>query len=146
MSYYMRFILTDGTPPSLDAISDALSKIDSAFTMVQTSGEDEAGDLYYEDELCAEIEINQRGDPLCDEDIEDFVEELHKHDDPKREIVLEYLDRATGMVVAHVLRAGHEDPSILNKLWEWLFSTRKGVLQVDEEGFFDRDQRIVSLL
>ena len=146
MSYFMRFILTDGTPPTLEIIAEALRAVDTSFTVTQFSDDSESGDLYYGDDLYAEIEINLRGDPLCDEDIEDFVEELNKHDDPKSEIALNVLQRATGMVVLHVLRAGHENHLALNQLWDWLFATRAGLLQVDEEGFFDHDQQIVSLL
>jgi hypothetical protein len=146
MSYFMRFMLTDGAPPSLQTIAEALKSVDQAFDIVQDSVDSNAGDLYYGDDLYAEIEINQRGDPLCDEDIEDFIEELNKHDDPKRMIALDVLNRATGMVVVHVLRAGHENPALLDALWNWLFTTREGLLQIDEEGFFDQEQRIVSLL
>jgi hypothetical protein len=146
MSYFMRFMLTDGKPPTLVELASALKAADGAFSLVQDSADSEAGDLYCGDELYAEIEINQRGDPLCDEDIEDFVEELTKHDDPKRLIALDVLERATGMVVLHMLRAGHENPMVLNALWDWLFAAHAGLLQVDEEGFFDHDQRIVSLL
>lgn len=146
MSYFMRFVLTDGVPPSINSIAEALNAVDAAFSIAQTTADTASGDLYHGDDLFAEIEINERGDPLCDEDIEDFVEELNKHDDPKRVIALNALERATGMVVLHVLRAGHENPTVLNHLWEWLFATRTGLLQVDEEGFFDHEQRIVALL
>ena len=146
MSYFMRFILTDGAPPSLESVAEALSKVDAEFTIVKDSADTVSGDLYYDDDLCAEIEINQRGDPLCDEDIEDFVEELNKHDDPKRQIALEVLEQATGMIVVHVLRAGHENPAVLNHLWDWLFATRAGLHQVDEEGFFDHEGRVISML
>jgi hypothetical protein len=146
MSYFMRFIVTDGAPPSLEAITEALSKVDAAFSIVQDSADDTSGDLYYDDDLFAELEINARGDPLCDEDIEDFVDELHKNDDPKRQIALTVLEQATGMVVAHILREGHENPAVLNHLWDWLFATRAGLLQVDEEGFFDHEGRVVSML
>jgi hypothetical protein len=146
MSYFMRFMLTDGAPPTLEDVATALKAVDSAYSLVQDIADSMSGDLYHGDDLYAEIEINLRGDPLCDEDIEDFVEEMNKHDDPNREIALDVLQRATGMVVLHVLRAGHENHLALNQLWDWLFATRAGLLQVDEEGFFDHNQRIVSLL
>jgi hypothetical protein len=146
MSYYMRYILTDGAPPSLAMIEAALRERDSEFSLVVDVLEDTTADLYHGDELYGELEINQRGDPLCDEDLEDFEEELHKQDDPNREIVLDALAKATGMVVLHVLRDGHENPARLNLLWDWLFEIRAGLLQVDEEGFFNAQGRIVALL
>ena len=146
MSYYMRFVLTDGAPPALAEIEAALQAADAAFSILRDSASDEGGDLYYDADLYGEIEVNQRGDQLCDEDLEEFSEELNKHDDPNRMIVLNVLEQAAGMVVLHVLRAGHENPANLNLLWDWLFATRQGLLQVDEEGFFDHDRRIVTLL
>lgn len=146
MSYYMRFILTDGAPPPLDAMNTALKALDAAFDIPRDSSDPEVGELYHGDELLGEIETNQRGDPLCDEDLEDFREELDKQDDPNRQIALDVLKRATGMVVMHILRAGHENPGMVNRLWDWLFTTRAGLLQVDEEGFFDGERRIVSML
>jgi hypothetical protein len=146
VSYLMRFILTEGVPPSLDSIDGALKAIDMAFAITRDAADGAAGDLHYSDEIYGEIEINQRGDPLCDEDIEDFKEELNKQDDPNRVIALDALARATGMIVLRVLRAGHENPAILNHLWDWLFATRAGLLQVDEEGFFDHERLVVSIL
>jgi hypothetical protein len=146
MSYYMRYILTDGAPPSLAAIEAALREREAGFSVLRDTTDETVGDLYHGDDLYGELEINQRGEPLCDEDIEDFEDELNKQDDPNREIVLEALKQATGMVVLHVLRAGHDNPARLNLLWDWLFQTRAGLLQVDEEGFFSAQGRIVALL
>lgn len=146
MSYYMRYILTGGEPPSLAMIESALKQQDSAFSITVDATDEMAGDLYYGDDLYGEIDINRRGDPLCDEDIEDFEEELRKQDDPNRTTVLDVLANATGMVALHVLRAGHDNPARLNLLWDWLFQTRAGLLQVDEEGFFNAQGRVVSLL
>jgi hypothetical protein len=146
MSYYMRYFLTDGAPPSLLAIEAALQQQSAEFSIMVDATDDAVGDLYYGDDLYGEIEINQRGDPLCDEDIEDFEDELRKQDDPNRSTALEVLKKASGMVVVHVLRAGHDNPAHLNLLWDWLFQTRAGLLQVDEEGFFDAHGRVVSLL
>lgn len=146
MSYFMRFVLTDAAPPSLAEIEAALQAIDPDFLIVQDSSDEESADLMYGDDLFGEIEVNLRGDPLCDEDLEDLADELHKQDDPNREVALQALEQATGLIVVHILRAGHDNFSTLNLLWEWLFTTRQGLLQVDEEGFFDREKRIVSLL
>ena len=146
MSYYMRYILTDGAPPSLADIQAALKAYETEFSLAVDATDEASGDFYHGDDLYGEIEINQRGDPLCDEDIEDFEEELAKQDDPNRQRVLDVLAKATGMVVLHVLRDGHENPERLNLLWDWLFQTRAGLLQVDEEGFFNREGRVVSML
>jgi hypothetical protein len=146
MSYHMRFILTDGAPPSLEALEATFKAADPSFFIERDAADVSCGDLYHGDEVYAEIEINLRGDPVCDEDIEEFQEELEKHDDPNRLLVLDVLARATGMVVLRILLAGHENQQHLNVLWDWLFESRSGLLQVDSEGFFDREKRVVSLL
>jgi hypothetical protein len=146
MGYYMRFLFADGAPPSLDEIEAAMKAVDPDISIERDLADADGGELYHNEELLGVIEVNSRGDPLCDEDIEEFIEELGKHDDPNRMVVLDVLERATGMVVVQVLFGGHENPQYLDMLWDWLFNTRVGLLQVDEEGFFDGDERVISLL
>jgi hypothetical protein len=146
MSYFMRFIVTEQSPPSLDDIQAVLQAFDSAYFVVMDDADPTIGDLYYGDEVYAELEINLPGDPLCDEDIADLAEEVLKQDDPNRDVVLEMLDQAIGILVIHVLRAAHEDYARLAVLIEWLFDMFAGMLQVDEEGFFNSEGKVITLL
>lgn len=146
MSYLMRFILTDGEPPSLDELETVVRLRHPEAVIVQEIDDGDSGDLLVGDVPYAVIERSPRHDPLCEEDLDELREELIKQDDQNRTVALDVIDRATGMIVVQVLRAGHEDPQPLAVLWDWLFAERQGLLQVDLEGFFDRDRRIIALL
>lgn len=143
----MRFFLADGPPPALDEMAAALMMGDPASLLVRDSAEPGRADLYFSDVLYAEIELNAPGDEIFDEDRDELAEELDKQDDPGADEAKKALAGATGAVVLHVFEPGHDDYTRLNLLIDWLFETRTGVLQVDEEGFFDRTgRRIVALL
>ncbi|MFQ3566918.1 MAG: hypothetical protein SNJ59_07945 [Aggregatilineales bacterium] len=142
----MRFIMTDGDPPSLDELESAVRLRHPDAVIMRESADGDGGDLLVGDVPYAVIERSPRNDLLCQEDLDELREELLKQDDPNRAVALNIIDRATGMVVVQVLRSGHEDPEPLAVLWDWLFAKRQGLLQVDLEGFFDRDQRVVALL
>jgi hypothetical protein len=114
--------------------------------IIMDDAEPSIGDLYYGGDVYAELEVNLPGDPLCDEDIADLAEEVMKQDDQNRDFVLNVLDQAMGIVVIHVLRAGHEDYPHLGVLIQYLFENYGGLLQVDEEGFFNSDGRVIALL
>jgi hypothetical protein len=146
MSYLMRFILTDGDPPSLNELEVVICLRHPEAVIVRETADGDSGDLLVGDVPYAVIERSLRHDPLCQEDLDELREELLKQDDENRAVALDVIDRATGMIVVQVLRAGHEDPEPLAALWDWLFAKRQGLLQVDLEGFFDRDQRVVALL
>jgi hypothetical protein len=143
----MRFFLADGPPPTMAAIAAALGQRDSSALLAHDGVEDARADLYFADTLYAEIEVNTPGDEVFDEDRDELLDELAKQDDPQAAEVAEHLRQTTGAVVLCVYEPGHEDYRRLNLLIDWLFETRVGVLQVDEEGLFDRyGRRIVALL
>ncbi|MBE2183130.1 MAG: hypothetical protein IAE89_06875 [Anaerolineae bacterium] len=146
MSNFLRFLFTDGEPPTLAEIDQGLSAINSAYSLDADLSEPTFGDLYYEDKLLAELEINTPGDDVFEDDVADMVEELQKHDDPNREIPLQALAKATGMVAIHLKRAGYENYELVQPLLGWLFDHRNGLLQIDLDGFYDHEKRIVSLL
>jgi hypothetical protein len=147
MSYFIRFLLADGPPPALDDISLALQTLDDAALLARDAAEPGRADLYFGDTLYAEIELNEPGDDLFEEDRDELLDELGKQDAPGVADAAAALRAATGAVVLRVYEPGHDDPARLNALIDWLFETRTGVLQVDEEGFFDRaGRRIVALL
>jgi len=143
----MRFFLADGPPPPLDDLGQVIRSNDATGLIARDAAEPARGDLYYGDVLYAELEINRPGDEIFDEDCADLLDELAKQDDPRADVASAALRSATGAVVIRVYEPGHDDYPRLNVLIDWLFAHRAGLLQVDEEGFFDRDgQRIVALL
>lgn len=146
MSNFLRYIMTDGEPPALAEIDQGLSEINRAYSIDADRVEPTFGDLYFEDRLLAEIELNVPDDDVFEDDVDDIIEELQKQDDPGREIPLQVMEKATGMVVINLKREGYDNYALVRPMLDWLFDHRKGLLQVDLDGFYDRDQRIIALL
>jgi hypothetical protein len=146
MSYYMRFIITDAVPLDLSAVDALLKSVDPAFTVRIDPMLPEAGDLLYRDTAYAIIEINRPGDEIFDEDIDELKEAVDFHDDPRKADVLAMLNAAQQMIALEIMEAGDENLVALEPFWDALFARYKGLLQVDEEGFFDRDGRVLSLI
>ncbi len=146
MSYYMRYIITDAAPLDLPAVDALLKAVDPAFAVRIDPMLPEAGDLVRGDTVYGIIEINRPGDEIFEEDLDELKEAVSVHDDPRKDGVLATLDAAQQMIALEVLEAGDENLVSLEPFWEALFAHHAGLLQVDEEGFFDRDGRVLSLI
>lgn len=146
MSYYMRFIITEAVPLDLPAVDAVLKSVDSAFAVRIDPMVPESGDLLYGDTAYAIVEVNQPGDDIFEEDIDELKEAVSFHDNPRKAEVLAVLDSAQRMIALEILEAGDENLVALEPFWDALFARYKGLLQVDEEGFFDREGRVLSLI
>jgi hypothetical protein len=106
----------------------------------------ESGDLVYGNEVYGQIEINRSGDSLFEDELEElkeFVSEAHG----KKKAVLKTLNNARTTVAVQVLwqdRDVEQTSSKIDPLWRWLFSARKGLLQVDGEGYYDSSGMILE--
>jgi hypothetical protein len=143
MSYFIRYIITQGST-TLAHIDAALQAADASFRIQIDPGDGDTGDLYYGEEVLGEISIDGVGGTVFNEDIEELRELLAPLNDPMRPLIQTALDNAQNMVALHVLEAGHNNPDILDTLWDWMFSHHPGLLQVDDEGFYDYDGLVLS--
>ncbi|MDX2139719.1 MAG: hypothetical protein SF123_16655 [Chloroflexota bacterium] len=142
MSYFMRYLFT-GDTVTLAEIDAALRTIDANFRIQFEAGDVNSGDLYYEDDVFGEIALNMPGETVYNEDLDELRELIAPIDDPLKPMVATALDNAHGMVALLVLEAGHVNPDILEQLWDWLFDHAPGVLQVDDEGFYDYEKLVL---
>jgi len=69
VGYYIRFLLEDDQPLSLEEILTGLRTVDPGFALSSD------GDLSRDGELLAELEVNLAGDGLLEDEIEEFREE-----------------------------------------------------------------------
>jgi hypothetical protein len=142
MSYFMRYILTEDVI-DLAALEQALHEIDPLFSIHIDQSEPNSGDLYYGEAVYGEIAINQPGETVFDEDMAELREILEPIEDVLKPGVLRVLDAADAMIALLVLEAGHSNPEKLDVLWDYCFDHYPGVLQVDDEGYYNRDQLIL---
>jgi hypothetical protein len=146
MGYYMRYIVTDTQDISLAVIVQALKQIDPAYAIL-TDFDAASGDLLYGEKRYGEIEINRPGDDIFEEEIADLRELLPKQGTADARRVLDALEKAKAMVAVNALWKGRNSEATLEKidpLWDWLFDHYAGILQADNEGFYDASGLILE--
>lgn len=155
MAYYMRFLPEQAAELTLDALEAALQAVNPDYALVNRQyGTYDAADLMFEGEIYAELEINRLGDDLFADEIAELVDELDQwtFDDPEEQQIQASLRQRIGekqqLVSAMILfgDSGLEDGiQFIEPLWNWLFTQYDGVLQVDYEGYYDRNGLLLDL-
>jgi len=87
-------------------------------------------------------------DDLFEEELCELKESVEEARGARRADVLKILDEPKAIVAVEVLWQGRETEPTLQKidpLWAWLFSHRKGLLQADGEGYYDRSGHILKV-
>jgi hypothetical protein len=145
MGHYLRYITIDSRPVSLDSLASAFQEIDNTYVVYQSDTDSKSGDLYYGDTLLGILEINGHDEEIFTEDIADLKELVAA---AKNTSVWNILDQAKSIIAVEAIWQGNKSEVTLEKLeplWDWLFARYEGLLQVDNEGFFDRDDLILEL-
>ena len=149
MGYYMRYFDTSKERLTIDTIDEALKKEDPAYRLVApASAKVPQADMYRGDGLFAEIEINEPGDGLFEEEIQEFLESLEEAEGENRKRVEKVLKEAKRIISVRVLHQDRETEETLagiDPLWQWLFLTRAGLLQADGEGYYDEVELILEV-
>lgn len=141
MGYYMRYIVTDDQPLLLSDIESGLKSVDPDYAITDD-------ELHHGSELYGEIEINPRGGELCDEELGELEEFAKDSEGENKQRVIDALRGAKAILALRVLWQGRDpEPSLekLDPLWEWLLSNRQGLMQADDEGYYDATGLILEV-
>jgi len=148
MGYYMRFISTDEQEITLSLLESALKLVDPQYSIANVHKTPrEFGDLMHGNDIYGQIEINQLGDNLFEEELEELKEFLSEGKGKKKKAVLKALTNTKTTVAVEVLWQKRDAEQTLSKiasLWNWLFTNRSGLLQVDNEGYYDSSGLILE--
>ena len=139
MSYYMRYIVSDGRDVDLATLDAALQGTSTRYSLESTSSDGQpSADLRFGNDVYAELEINSQSSEEFDEDIEELRDDVGTATGEARDFVLGVLAGARAIVAVRVLmgeRPIDETLDVLDPLWRWLFGNRDGLLQADAEGY-----------
>lgn len=130
MGYYIRFV-ERGNKLTVADLEAALQKDDRAYSIRD-------GELRLGEELLGILEINEPGDGMFDEEIEELLEFLEDGDGNVR-AVKKHLQRANRIIALQVLYQAREIEatlSMIDPLWNWLNRHRDGLVQADGEGWY----------
>lgn len=146
---FIRYIITSGHEITLALVEEALQSFDGEFSIFRDQAATNSGDIVHGSDVYGEIEVNRAGEQVFVEDIEDLRDQLTDTDDDANSDgvaqALETLDGATAMVAVQLAEAGHEHYSQIDPLWDWLFARYPGLLQIDEEGYYSKDELILAV-
>src|SRR6266516_158025 len=100
MGYYMRYVVVDDPPPSLEELGDHLRRLDSAYVLQQRGS---VAVLTYGGSPVAQLEVNTRGDDLLDQERDELIQFLEDANGPAKDEVLKTLRASTSVLAAQVL-------------------------------------------
>lgn len=146
MGYTMRYITTEDRDLTLALIESALREMDAAYAVTNTDLPD-LGDLMYGETKLGILEINRPGEDIFEDDLAEFRDLVGKGDSAEQQHVRDVLDRSQAMVVVEAIWQGTDAEPVLSKLdllWDWLFAHYPGLLQADNEGFYEGDKLILE--
>ncbi|MCB9457637.1 MAG: hypothetical protein H6671_16750 [Anaerolineaceae bacterium] len=146
MGYYLRFITTSQQAITVPVIAAALQALDPAYTLAgdQVDG---IADLLHGETFCGVLEINRPGDDIFEDDLREFRDMVGTGETEAERRVLAVLANAQAMVAVEAIWLGTDSASVLGRLdplWDWLFAHYPGLLQADNEGFYDADDLILE--
>ncbi len=140
MPYRMRFIDTLDEPLAVKDMETAFKRENESYHLQFSEGtKTPMAELHFDDEIYAQIEINQSGDGLFDEEIQEMLDLLLEAEGPAQARVENVLKSAKRTIAVQVLSAGRKLDAlgVISPLWSWLFLVRKGLLYADGEGYYD---------
>jgi hypothetical protein len=146
MSYWMRFISTSGI---IDArqVAEALRQQNPEFGW---QGDASAGVLSFASVPVAQLQVTAPPQGLFGEEIAELRAEVEDLDDEIPEVgeVLVMLRDAQSVLGAALIWGQDEAKITLSRLdpaWAWLFDHHQGLLQADDEGYYDADGLVLDV-
>jgi len=146
MGYYMRFIGI-GQAVTIKELKTTLIAIDKKYKVIEAQIEATRGELLYQNMLLGEIEINQPDDGIFDDDIEELIDLISDSGQKNEAKIINSLKNATFIVAVSALWEGKDSDQTLAKLdalWDLLFENKHGILQADNDGFYDQTGLILE--
>lgn len=142
MAYCMRFIQLDEVPITLSLLEEGLLEESSDYSL------NEKGLLCVGGSDCARVEMLPFGDGQFVRQITMLRDSIRNKAGRGTKRVQQVLDDARALVLIEVIWSDREPEvtlQMIDPLWRWLFSNREGLVQADDEGFYDRTRRILAV-
>ncbi|MBK8025718.1 MAG: hypothetical protein IPK19_31085 [Chloroflexi bacterium] len=144
MGDYFRYLVTVDCDLTLAALEELFRRSSDQFSIHGEEASPNAGDLLYGSSILGDIEINRPGEEVFDEDLDEQREILDSIEEGT-EYVRSVLERVKLMVALQLTEEGHGAYDQIDPLWDLLFENCDGLLQVDDEGFYDSEGVVLAL-
>jgi hypothetical protein len=144
MGDYIRFLSPD-CALDLKAIEALFRAMDEDFRFIIDPAVPMHCEVYYGSDVLAGLDINQADEDVFEEDREALIEEVSASTEPRRNAVLNGLKAARWMLALELYAEGHSAYDRIDQVWDMLFEQCSGLLQIDEEGYYDIDGEVLSM-
>jgi len=141
----MRFIVADDRPVTLADVRTALRDAKAHYDV---DGDEAEATVSFNGHRVGHLTLNVPGDGLFDAERDELVEFAEAGNGPGKGRVVEMLRTARSIVAVQVLfRDGNTERTLraLDPLWHWLQANRLGLLQADDEGYYEGQKLILAL-
>jgi hypothetical protein len=145
LGYYMRYIVADEQPVSLEDVGKAFAK---AGVEYDVDGEETEVTITYQGRPIGHVTLNVPGDGLFEEERDELIEFAEEGNEAQKRRVIDMLRAAREIVAVQVLFGNGDTGWTLDRLsplWIWLQSNRRGLVQADGEGYYDGHDLILPL-
>jgi hypothetical protein len=130
VSHYIRFVLTDEKPVLIEELESALRRVNEGYAI-------DGGVITFDGIELGLIDITQRGDPICDDDLDLLTRQAEKKH--KRDLIQASLRNAMSLLCVQLLNAQDaKSDDALAPLWDWRLANREGLLASEGGYFFNR--------
>lgn len=147
MGEYWRYFYTDGVI-ALSDLETGFRSLDARFALQPDAAADNIADLAYGDDIYAEIEINSPQGELFQDDVEMLREQLADAAPDDRgavERIEAAFANARGLVALRPTDFGIVYFDRIAPIWDWLMARWPGLLQIDDDGYYDRAGTVLAL-
>jgi len=141
---FIRFLASDCTL-TLKEVEALFKALDESFSFIIDPSAPTHCEVFFGSEVLAAIEINRAEEDIFEEDIEALIEDVTALDEPRKAAVLSGLRSARWMLAMELFSEGHTAYDRIDQVWDMLFERCGGLLQIDDEGFYDIDGEVLSL-
>ena len=141
----MRYIVADEQFVSLQDIGKVFGEAGLEYDV---DGEETGATVAHEGKPIGHVRLNVPGDGLFEEERDELIEFAEVGNEAQKRRVIETLRTAREIVAVQVLfGSGDTDWTLdcLSPLWTWLQSNRRGLIQADDEGYYDGHDLILPL-
>jgi hypothetical protein len=149
MGYYMRYIVTEDTPLQLSDLEAGLKAVDPKYVLERDEVDDVEAVLIYDSAVYGHIFLNVPGDDLFNDEIGELLEFVEEATGDKKHQVVEVLKVATSLFCIQVLDQGRTTTEgtleKIDPIWAWMFENKRGLMQADGEGYYDRTGLILEV-
>ena len=152
MGYYMRYLFEGEPEVRLDALEAAIKEIDEGYAFVDWENDGRSAEIRYKDEVYGAFDLEYIKGDGADDETQEMIEEVEAVTGwfikKPKERVLTFLQQVKVRLVVRVLWGGREGNETLDRLdpiWEWLMANYKGLLQADDEGFYEGRKMILKM-